>query len=77
MHDIKFIRKNSSFFDESLAKRKVKPCSKKIISLHDAYLEHLNQKQKLQESKNLLSKNFSSSNNEKIKVEVAEIKKKN
>lgn len=76
MHDIKFIRKNSLLFDESLTKRKVKPCSEKIINLHDEYLEHLNQKQKLQESKNTLSKNFSSSNSEKIKIEVAEIKKK-
>lgn len=75
MHDIKFIRKNSSSFDESLVKRNIEPCSKKIIDLHDKYLSHLNKKQKLQENKNLLSKEFSGGNIVEIKKKVAEIKK--
>ena len=51
MHDIKFIKKNPKIFDDSLKKRNLKPCSEKIISMHDQYLEYLNEKQNLQENK--------------------------
>ncbi len=78
MHDIKFIKKNPKIFDDSLKKRNLKPCSEKIISMHDQYLEYLNEKQNLQENKNSLSKEFSNQKTdiEKIKLQVQDIKKK-
>ena len=77
MHDIKFIRNNSEQFDESLEKRGIKACSGSILKIHDKYLSYLNQKQKLQEKKNLLSKSFSKDNekNQNIQIEVKGIKK--
>ena len=70
MHDIKFIKKNPLLLDNSLKKRKLPPCSFKILKIHNEYLEQLNQKQKLLEEKNSLSKSFL---NKEKKVE--EIKK--
>ena len=70
MHDIKFIKKNPLLLDNSLKKRKLPPCSFKILKIHNEYLEQLNQKQKLLEEKNSLSKSFL---NKKKNVE--EIKK--
>ena len=77
MHDIKFIKTNSEQFDKSLKKRGIKACSKSILAIHEKYLEYLNQKQKLQERKNLLSKSFSkdSEKNNNIQIEVKGIKK--
>ncbi len=76
MHDIKFIKKNPLFLDDSLKKRNLAPCSSKIVKIHDEYLEQLNQKQKLLEEKNSLSKSFLSKkkNVEEIKVLVHELK---
>ena len=78
MHDIKLIKNNPLIFDESLKKRNIKGCSKRLIDLYNEYLMFLNQKQDLQEKKNSLSKQFSSqkSNNDEIKRKVLEIKKK-
>ncbi len=59
MHDIKFIRENKLLFDESLEKRNIQYPSKKIIKLHDEYLENLKKTQDFQEQKNILSKKFS------------------
>ena len=76
MHDIKFIKKNPLFLDDSLKKRNLAPCSSKIVKIHDEYLEQLNQKQKLLEEKNSLSKSFLSKkkNVEEIKILVHELK---
>ena len=78
MHDIKFIKDNSSLFDEILKKRNISSSSKEIIILHQDYLDNLKKTQGLQEKKNSLSKMFSSKLNqkelEKIKNDVAEIK---
>ncbi len=79
MHDIKFIKDNSSLFDEILKKRNISSfTSKEIIYLHNEYLENLKKTQGLQEKKNSLSKNFSPKLSqkelEKIKKDVVEIK---
>ncbi len=76
MHDIKFIKENSKFFDESLEKRGLNPCSKQLISKHDQYLMYLNKKQELQENRNNLTKEFKNSTNvEDLKKQVQIIKK--
>ena len=77
MHDIKFIKKDPKHFDDSLIKRNLKPCSKQLINLHEQYLNYLNEKQSLQETKNSLSKQFSNKleNKEEIKENVLKIKK--
>ena len=76
MHDIKFIKKNPLLLDNSLKKRKLPPCSFKILKIHNEYLEQLNQKQKLLEEKNSLSKSFLNKNKnvEEIKKSVHELK---
>ncbi len=78
MHDIKFIKDNSSLFDQILKKRNISALSEKIIILHNDYLDNLKKTQVLQEKKNLLSKGFSSKLSEKdlekIKKNVADIK---
>ena len=78
MHDIKFIKKDPKHFDDSLIKRNLKPCSKQLINLHEQYLNYLNEKQSLQETKNSLSKQFSNKleNKGEIKENVLKIKKK-
>ena len=76
MHDIKFIKKNPLLLDDSLKKRNLPPCSSKIVKIHNEYLEQLNQKQKLLEEKNSLSKSFLNKNKnvEEIKKSVHELK---
>ena len=76
MHDIKFIKKNPLLLDDSLKKRNLPPCSSKIVKIHNEYLEQLNQKQKLLEEKNTLSKSFvnNKKNAEEIKILVHELK---
>tara|TARA_B100000963_G_scaffold354286_1_gene370508 strand:- start:1867 stop:3147 length:1281 start_codon:yes stop_codon:yes gene_type:complete len=78
VHDIKLIKKNPENFDDSLKKRNLNPCSSQVIGLHDQYLNYLNEKQSLQETKNSLSKQFSNKNENKdeIKANVLKIKKK-
>ena len=58
MHDIKFIKDNSSLFDENLKKRNISSASKVIILLYNDYLENLKKTQSLQEKKNSLSKTY-------------------
>ena len=65
MHDIKFIRDNPEQFDNSLQKRGFDAFSKRILELHNRYLDYLNKKQKLQEKKNSLSKSFSNNKDDK------------
>ena len=78
MHDIKFIKDNSSLFDEILKKRNIFFSSKEILFLYQEYLENLNKTQNLQEKKNSLSKKFSPKLSQedlkKIKNDVAKIK---
>ena len=78
MHDIKFIKDNSSLFDEILKKRNISSSSKAILLLYEDYLENLKKTQSLQEKKNSFSKNFSpklsQKDLEKIKNDVAKIK---
>ena len=78
MHDIKFIKDNSSLFDENLKKRNISSSSKGIILLYNDYLENLKKTQSLQEKKNSLSKKFSTKLSqkdlEKIKNDVSKIK---
>ena len=87
MHDIKFIKDNSSFFDENLKKRNISFSSNGIILLYNDYLENLKKTQSLQEKKNFLSKKFSPKLSQKdlekikndvskIKIELDEVKKK-
>ena len=59
MHDIKFIKDNSSLFDKNLKKRNISSSSKEILLLYNDYLENLKKTQSLQEKKNSLSKKFS------------------
>ena len=51
MHDIKFIKNNSSLFDEILKKRNILFSSKEILLLYQKYLENLKKTQNLQEKK--------------------------
>ena len=78
MHDIKFIKNNSSLFDEILKKRNILFSSKEILLLYQKYLENLKKTQNLQEKKNSFSKKFSpklsKKDLEKIKNDVAIIK---
>ena len=78
MHDIKFIKDNSSLFDEILKKRNISSSSKAILLLYEDYLENLKKTQNLQEKKNSFSKKFSpklsQKDLEKIKNDVAKIK---
>ncbi|MAZ46619.1 MAG: serine--tRNA ligase [Rickettsiales bacterium] len=78
MHDIKFIKDNSSLFDEILKKRKISISSKEILFLHNDYLDNLKKTQSLQEKKNSFSKMFSpklsQKDLEKIKIDVTKIK---
>ena len=79
MHDIKFIKENSKFFDEQLQKRGLPPQANKILRVHELYIKLLKEIQILQEKKNLLSKKFSPKLSEIdlkiIKSEVTNIKK--
>ena len=60
MHDIRFIKENTSDFEKSMKKRNLKINANEIIQMHDSYLDSLNQVQNLQEKKkNTLSKKIS------------------
>jgi len=59
MHDIKFIKENKTFFEESMKKRNIKISANKIVEIYNSYLDSLNQVQKYQEKKNILSKRIS------------------
>ena len=78
MHDIKFIKDNSSLFDAILKKRNISSHSKEILFLHQEYLDNLKKTQVIQEKKNSLSKMFSQKLNQKelenIKSDVTKIK---
>ncbi len=77
MHDIKFIKENRIDFEESMKKRNLKISAQLIIDMHNSYLESLNQVQKFQEKKNILSKKVSKSTNfneSKIKEISSEVK---
>ena len=74
MHDIKFIKENPDNFEKSLKKRNCIVDSKKLIDLHNSYLESLNKVQNYQEKKNSLSKKVSSIN-DKSSEEFSKISK--
>ena len=57
MHDIKFIKDNSSIFDEILKKRNISSSSKEILLLHQDYLDNLKKTQGLQEKKKFIVQN--------------------
>ena len=71
MHDIKFIKENKTFFEESMKKRNIKISANKIVEIYNSYLDSLNQVQKYQEKKNILSKQISTNS----KLNENEIKK--
>ena len=82
MHDIKFIKKNPKYFDDSLFNRNNEKVSILIIKIHDEYLEQVVLLQSLQEKRNAISKEIgilASKNNfselESLKKEVLRIKK--
>ena len=54
MHDIRFIKENTSDFEKSMKKRNLKINANEIIQMHDSYLESLNQVQNLQRKKKIL-----------------------
>jgi len=71
MHDIKFIKENKTFFEESMKKRNIKISANKIVEIYNSYLDSLNQVQKYQEKKNILSKQISTNS----ELNESEIKK--
>ena len=71
MHDIKFIKENITFFEESMKKRNIKISANKIVEIYNSYLDSLNQVQKYQEKKNILSKQISTNS----ELNESEIKK--
>ena len=77
MHDIKFIKENKTFFEESMKKRNIKISANKIVEIYDSYLDSLNKVQKYQEKKNILSKQISTDsklNDNEIKKISSEVK---
>ena len=56
MHDIKFIKKNPKYFDDSLFNRNNEKVSILLIKIHDEYLEQVVLLQSLQEKRNAISK---------------------
>ena len=58
MHDIKFIKENSKFFDAQLQKRGLPPQANKILRVHELYIKLLKEIQILQEKKTFYPKNF-------------------
>ena len=77
MHDIKLIKENRINFEDSMKKRNLKINTDHLIDMHNSYLESLNEVQKCQEQKNILSKKFSTvsnSNKEEIKKISNEVK---
>ena len=77
MHDIKFIKENKTFFEESMKKRNIKISANKIVEIYNSYLDSLNQVQKYQEKKNILSKQISTNselNENEIKKISSEVK---
>ena len=58
MHDIKFIKENSKYFDKQLNKRGLPPQADKILNEHELYLKLLKETQILQEKKTYYPKNF-------------------
>ena len=82
MHDIKFIKKNPKYFDDSLLNRNNEKASLSLIKIHDEYLEQVVLLQDLQEKRNSISKEIgilankkSFSELENLKKEVLRIKK--
>ena len=59
MHDIKQIKENQFDFEESMKKRNLRVNIDHLIDMHNSYLELLNEVQKYQEKKNILSKKVS------------------
>ena len=77
MHDIKFIKENKTFFEESMKKRNIKISANKIVEIYNSYLDSLNKVQKYQEKKNILSKQISTNselNENEIKKISSEVK---
>ena len=77
MHDIKFIKENKTFFEESMKKRNIKISANKIVEIYNSYLDSLNQVQKHQEKKNILSKQISTNselNENEIKKITSDVK---
>ena len=77
MHDIKFIKENKTFFEESMKKRNIKISANKIVEIYNSYLDSLNQVQKYQEKKNILSKQISTNselNEDEIKKISSDVK---
>ena len=77
MHDIKFIKENKTFFEESMKKRNIKISANKIVEIYNSYLDSLNQVQKYQEKKNILSKQISTNselNENEIKKITSDVK---
>ena len=59
MHDIKFIKENKTFFEESMKKRNIKISANKIVEIYNSYLDFLNKVQKYQEKKKyFIKENF-------------------
>ena len=56
MHDIKLIKENRINFEDSMKKRNLKINTDYLIDIHNSYLESLNEVQKCQEQKNMLSR---------------------
>lgn len=81
MHDIKFIKENKTFFEESMKKRNIKISANKIVEIYNSYLDSLNKVQKYQEKKNILSKKISTNSElneneiKKISSDVKTLKK--
>ena len=56
MHDIKFIRKNSIIFDQSMADKGIKPCAEKILCIDNIVRSTGSKVQSLQHEKKEIAK---------------------
>ena len=75
MHDIKFIKENPKYFDDSLFNRNSKKVSNEVIKIHDEYLKQLTLLQTLQEKRNNISKKIAILASEKKISELENLKK--
>ena len=76
MHDIKFIKANPEFFDNSLKKRNLPPLSCKLIAIYSDYTNLVVKIENLQMKRNEWSKKIAMLSKEKLVEEIDKLKEK-
>ena len=76
MHDIKFIKANPEFFDNSLKKRNLPPLSCKLIAIYSDYTNLVVKIENLQMKRNEWSKKIAMLSKEKLVEEIDKLREK-